>query len=166
MTTRYFTAAIMAILIAVVADAQSGADLLQKGIYAQETLGDLDGAIRLYREVTGSAAPKPIAAQAQYQLVLCMLQKGDRAAASHEFDLLTHNFPDQQDFIDKARKLIPGESKLLAPPWADGEASQLNIKRNGVLTGEYLYYAVTPWRVTVVDYSRDPAHDRQAIDNA
>jgi hypothetical protein len=44
-----------------------------------------------------------------------MLQKGDRAAASHELDLLIHNFPDQQDFINKAHKPIPGASTLLAP---------------------------------------------------
>jgi hypothetical protein len=168
MTTRYFTAAIMAtLLLAATANAQSGADLLQKGIYAQETLGDLDGAIQIYRQVTGSAtAPKQIAAQAQYQLVLSMLQKGDRAAASHELDLLTRNFPDQQDYIDKARKLIPGASTLLAAPWAEGEASQLNIKRDGAFTGEYLYYSATPWRKTVPDSERDPTRSRDAVANA
>ena len=168
MTTRYFAAAIMATLLAAAtAGAQSGADLLQKGIYAQETLGDLDGAIQIYRQVTGQAGiPKPIAAQAQYQLVLCMLQKGDRAAASHELDLLTRDFPDQQDYIDKARKLIPGASTLLAPPWGDGEASQLNIKRNGELTGEYLYYSATPWKSTVDDNERDPTRSRLPNDNA
>jgi hypothetical protein len=168
MTTRYFAAAIMAtLLVAAPASAQSGADALQKGIYAQETLGDLDGAIQIYRQVTGSAtAPKQIAAQAQYQLVLCMLQKGDRAAASHELDLLTRNFPDQQDFINRARKLVPGASTLLAPPWGDGEASQLNIKRDGVFTGEYLYYSATPWRNTVGDNERDPSRSRTPIDNA
>ena len=36
----------MAALFASAAGAQTGADLLQKGIYAQETMGDLDGAIR------------------------------------------------------------------------------------------------------------------------
>lgn len=168
MSTRYFTTAILAALFAVTtANAQSAADLLQKGIYSQETLGDLDGAIQVYRQVTGSAtAPKPLAAQAQYQLVLCMLQKGDRTAAAHELDLLTHNFPDQQDYIDKARKLIPGASTLLAAPWAEGEASQLNIKRDGVFTGEYLYYAATPWRNTVNDDQRDPSRSRDAVDNA
>ena len=89
---------------------------------------------------------QPIAAQTQYQLVLCMLQKGDRAAATHELDLLTRNFPDQQDFIAEARKLIPGASTLLGATWTDGEASQLNIKRDGQFTGEYLYYAAMPWQ--------------------
>ena len=89
MNTRHLATAIIASLIATSAFAQSPADLLQKGIYAQETAGDLDGAIQIYRQVAASAgAPKSIAAQAQYQLVLCMLQKGDRVAASRELDLL------------------------------------------------------------------------------
>src|ERR1035438_9286793 len=123
MTARHFpTLIVAALLAAATAGAQSGADLLQKGIYTQETLGDLDGAIGLYRQITASnTSPKQLAAQAQYQLVLCMLQKGDRAGASREFDLLTRNFPDQQDLIAKARKLIPGASTLLAAPWAEIE---------------------------------------------
>jgi hypothetical protein len=182
MTTRSLAAALLAAFFAVgaasvPARAQSIEDLIQKGIYAQETLGDLDGAIRIYRQATnsqnctitmmGTSCHKPAAAaQAQYQLVLCMLQKGDRAAAAHELDLLTRDFPDQQDFINRARKLIPGASTLLAPTWADGEASQLNIKRDGVSTGEYLYYSATPWRNTVPDQNRDPARNRPAADNA
>src|SRR5262249_696582 len=47
--------------------------------------------------------------------------------------------------IGKARKLIPGAGTPVAPSWSAGEASQLNIKRNGEFTGEYLYYSVTPW---------------------
>jgi len=163
MTTKHFAIAIMATLFIATAAAQSGADLLQKGIYAQETLGDLDGAIQTYRQVVSTAGvPKAIAAQAQYQLVLCMLQKGDRAAASHELDLLTERFPDQQDFINKARKLIPGAATMLAPPWTDGEASQLNIRRDGQFTGEYLYYAATPWRLTVGENERNA--DRSQYD--
>src|ERR1035438_5071236 len=125
--------------------AQSAADLLQKGIYAQETMGDLDGAIKSYRQVlTSYPANKQIAAQAQYQLVLCMVQKGDRAAAAREFDALARNYPDQAEFINKARKLVPAGAAILPAPWPDGEAFQLNIKRDGAFTGEYLFYSTGP----------------------
>jgi len=146
MTTRHFAAALVAtLLLAFPAGAQSAADLLQKGIYAQETQGDLDGAVKLYREVVASRNASPqIAAQAQYQLVLCMLQKGDRPAAARELDQLTRNFPSEQDFINRARKLVPGASTLLSAPWADGEALQLNIKRDGAFTGEHLSYSAAP----------------------
>src|ERR1700704_3887217 len=98
--TTMFTAA----LLAWPGSAQAPADLLQKGIHAQETEGDLDGAIQIFRQVANLASGnKQLAAQAQYQLVLCMLQKGDRVGATKEFQLLERNFPDQQDLVDKAR---------------------------------------------------------------
>ena len=83
MTNQHFVAAMVAVLLlGAPANAQSAADLLQKGIHAQETVGDVDSAIQIFRQVAASpAANKVLAAQAQYQLVVCMLQKGDRSAA-------------------------------------------------------------------------------------
>jgi hypothetical protein len=146
MSIRHLATALVATLLwGIPASAQSAADLLQKGIYAQETLGDLDGAVKSYRQVlTSYPANKQIAAQAQYQLVLCMVQKGDRAAASREFDALARNYPDQADIIAKARKLVPAGAAILPAPWPDGETFQLNIKRDGAFTGEYLFYTTGP----------------------
>jgi hypothetical protein len=142
MTTQsVLVTVVMALAPAIPALAQSPADLLQKGIYAQETSGDLDSAISIFRQVANSAN-KTIAAQAQYQLVLCMLQKGDRAAADAELETLARNFPDQADLVTKARKLLPGGAAILPAPWGDGETSQLNIKRDGVATGDYLTYSI------------------------
>ena len=156
MITKFLAAAIMAtLLLAGAANAQSAADLLQKGIHAQETVGDLDGAIQIFRQVVASPnTNKQLAAQAQYQLVLCVLQKGDRPGASQELQLLEKNFADQPDLIDKARKLIPGANALLPAPWLDGELEQLNIKRDGAFTGETLTYSADPWRNTVVENMR------------
>jgi len=146
MTNQHFVAAVVVVLlIGAPANAQSAADLLQKGIHAQETVGDVDSAIQIFRQVAASpAANKVLAAQAQYQLVVCMLQKGDRSAARKELDLLARNFPDQPDLVTKARKLVPDGDTLLAAPWGEIEGSQLNIKRDGVFTGEYLHYSVDP----------------------
>src|SRR5262249_6950835 len=122
------------------------ADLFQKGIHAQETAGDLDGAIQLYRQVADLGGQnKSLAAQAQYQLVLCMLQKGDRAAANRELDALARRFSDQTELLAKARKLIPGSAAILPAPWGEGDYCQLNIKRGGAFTGEMLYYSVEPF---------------------
>jgi len=153
--------AMVTLFLAFAASGQSAADLLQKGIHAQETVGDLDGAIQIFRQVVASPnTAKPLAAQAQYQLVLCMLQKGDRSGAGHELELLEKNFSDQPDLVAKARKLIPDANTLLPAPWLDGEASQLNIKRDGAFTGEYLYYSVDPWRNTVPDYQRNEQYSQ------
>jgi len=138
-------AILMTLFPAVPGSAQSPADLLQKGIYAQETAGDLDNAIQIFRQVANpSSSNKNVAAQAQYQLVLCMLQRGDRPGAVKEVETLARNFPDQSDLVTKARKLLPGGSATLSVPWGENEGSQLNIKREGAATGEYLYYSVTP----------------------
>lgn len=146
MTNQHFVAAMVAVLLlGAPAKAQSAADLLQKGIHAQETVGDVDSAIQIFRQVAASpAANKVLAAQAQYQLVVCMLQKGDRAAARKELDLLARNFPDQPDLATKARMLVPDGETLLPAPWGEFEGSQLNIKRDGVFTGDYLHYSVDP----------------------
>src|SRR5882762_227075 len=110
MTMNSVLAAIATVLLTgFPSSAQSTADLLQRGIYAQETAGDLDRAIQIFRQVADPASGnKSIAAQAQYQLVLCMLQRGDRAGASKEIETLARNFPEQQELTIKARKLLPG----------------------------------------------------------
>jgi hypothetical protein len=144
MTTKYVAVAAMAALLFLSpARAQSAADLLQKGIHAQETLGDVDGAIQIFRQVAASASSnKQLAAQAQYQLVVCMLQKGDRSAAAQELQLLARNFPEDGDLVSKARQLVSGGAETLPEPWGESEVEQLNVKRSGQSTGEYLVYSV------------------------
>ncbi len=137
-----------ALLLAQPGHAQTAADLLQRGIFTQETTGDIDGAIKLYRQVVESASGNPsnnlYAAQAQYRLVVCMLLKGDPTGATREFQQLEKNYPSQQDLVALARTMMPGSSAVLPVPWPESELSQLNIKRDGMATGETLYYSVEP----------------------
>jgi hypothetical protein len=88
-------------LIAVVALAartaypQTAAELMQKGIYTQETAGDLDGAIAIYRQIVNSgSSPRDIAAQAPYRLAQTLLQKGDLGNAATEFSNLARSYAD------------------------------------------------------------------------
>jgi hypothetical protein len=147
MTTKHIVVvAVAALLLSLPGSAQTASDLLQKGIHAQEAAGDLEGAIAIFRQVVNaSSTNKALAAQAQYQLVLCMLQKGDREAASRELGALERNFADMPELVSKARKLIPATSALLPEPWGDRECAQLDIQRAGVSTGEYLYYSADSW---------------------
>jgi hypothetical protein len=149
MTHKPLAGAIMALLfLAAPGSAQSAADLLQRGIYTQETTGDVDAAVKIYRQVVESASGNPnnnlYAAQAQYRLVLCMLLKGDPAAANIEFQSLENKFPAQKDLIGLARTMLPGNAAALPVPWGVTEVSQLNIKRDGTFTGETLYYSIDP----------------------
>jgi hypothetical protein len=101
MFLRFVTVAMLAgSLLATAGSAQTAAELLQKGIYTQETAGDLDAAIQIYRQVISSAGnPRALAAQAQMRIVGVLLQKGDTAGASLEFNILVQNYADQKEII-------------------------------------------------------------------
>ena len=64
MRTRILVAAALLMLAMAEGRAQSFLELLQKGIYLQETVGDLDGAIRLYRQILAGAAAGDVRSQA------------------------------------------------------------------------------------------------------
>lgn len=101
MRFRYLAGAALAIAMAALpGSAQTVAQQLQKGIYAQQTAGDLDGAIRIFREVIASnPAQRVYAAQAQMHLAQALLQKGDLAGAAQEFTTLSANYPEFHNMI-------------------------------------------------------------------
>ena len=93
-------AAVVVLLLATVGSAQTAAELLQKGIYAQQTAGNADGAIEIYRQVIGMAGvDRAMAARAQMQLVSAFLQKGDFSGAAREFDTLALTYGDQKEVV-------------------------------------------------------------------
>ena len=80
--------------------AQTAAELLQKGIYTQQTAGDADSAIQIYRQVIGMVgADRAVTARAQMQLVSAFLQKGDFSVATREFNTLALNYGDQKEVV-------------------------------------------------------------------
>src|SRR5436309_960979 len=87
------TAALAFTFLAATGDAQPVGQLLQRGIYNQETAGDLDAAIQIYRQLV-SAPDRAIGAQAQFRLIESLLAKGDLAAAGQEFGKLARDFAD------------------------------------------------------------------------
>src|SRR5882672_7222546 len=78
-----------ALMFAGSAGAATLSDLLEQGIYAEETKGGLDAAIKTYQEiVTDNKAGQRVAAQAQYRLASCLHKKRDYAAATAAFEKL------------------------------------------------------------------------------
>src|SRR3954471_13376834 len=58
------------------APAASPSELLEKGVYSEETKGDLDAALQLYQQVISEAkGGQELAAQAQYRLFLVSFLK-------------------------------------------------------------------------------------------
>jgi hypothetical protein len=86
-------------LLTTVGSAQTVAERLQRAIYAQETTGDVDSAIQIYRQILTSTPSRPFAAQVQYRLAQALLQKGDLQNAALEFQILSQSYPEYKDLI-------------------------------------------------------------------
>ncbi len=112
-STKFAVASVLAAcLLPAPGLAQTASQLLEKGIYAQETSGDLDAAIQIYRQITGSAfGQRDIAAQAQYRLAEALIKKGDLSAAATEFQKLARDYSDHQALISKLSVRFPEPKK-------------------------------------------------------
>jgi hypothetical protein len=125
-----------ALLLAAPSFAQTVTELLEQGIYAQETSGDLDEAVKIYRQVVSSASGQhAIAAQAQYRLASTLLQKGDVANAAAEYRKLARDFPDQT-------KLVQG-SKLAVALQRTGAIPAPSAEPAGVVQGSHYHHNLT-----------------------
>ncbi|HWB83802.1 MAG TPA: tetratricopeptide repeat protein [Bryobacteraceae bacterium] len=110
MSANWFIAGVLAVAVLTCRGAaQSPEELLEKGIYTQETVGDLDQAIEIYRQILSSSpAPRSYAAQAQYRLAQCLLQKDAKADAAREFKKVIEDYSEEKDLVVRAREsLLP-----------------------------------------------------------
>jgi len=146
MTIRQLALTIFAVvLMGLPAEGQSTAELLQKGIYTQETVGDLDGAIKIYRQIINSVSQsRTYAAQAQYRLAQCLLKKGENDEAVKAFEKLMQDYPEEKELVAKAREYVPSETKLLPIPWEANELSELRFKLQKGLDLATFIYSIEP----------------------
>ncbi len=95
------------------AGAVSNSELLEKGIYNEDTKGDLDAAITIYQQLIADArAAQSLAAQAQFRLGQCYLKKNRPAEAAAAFAKLIRDFPGEKQLVAKAREHLPGDLAL------------------------------------------------------
>ncbi len=89
------------------AHAQSATVLLQEGIYAEQTEGDLDKAIKIYNQVLEKYNNvERLAARATYQLGMCHLKKGEKDKAAEYFQEAVDYYPTQSSVVKKAQKQL------------------------------------------------------------
>jgi hypothetical protein len=116
-------------------------ELLEKGIYSEETRGDLDAAMKFYQQVVDEAkGGEALAAQAQYRIGVCHYKKKNYAEATAAFEKLIKDFPEQKELVGRAREYLAGAARLLPAPWVDGEEMKLDIKfPSGFTVGTAIY---------------------------
>ena len=103
-------------------------ELFEKAVFTEETMGDLDNAIAMYRQIIEQAeAGRPHVARAHLRLGLCYLKQGKEDEAVATLQKLVADFPTQQELVAQARARLaelgyapPEEGVLLRQVWANG----------------------------------------------
>lgn len=132
--TRAGWVLVLALGMSVVAGAQSISLLLEKGIYTEETLGNLGEAIRIYQQVIADIqADRPTAALALFRIGMCYQKGGQKNLAQSTFARLAKSYPEQRDLI---RRIPPSAAvpQLKPAPWVDGEVLKTVVSdQNGMV---------------------------------
>src|SRR5438309_2556420 len=106
----FFTLGVFLILFAAMptARAASPAELLEKGIYTEETKGELKAATEIYQQIIDDPrADRSLVAQAQLRFGLCQLKLGNRPQAISALDRLTQEFPDKDKLLAIVEQHMP-----------------------------------------------------------
>ncbi len=105
------TTLVLSCLLALLAHGALGAssvELLEKGIYNEETKGDLEKAVALYQQIVDDRnAARGLVAQAQLRLGLCHLKLGNKSKAVAALERLTQDFPDKEKLLGMVEKQMP-----------------------------------------------------------
>ena len=182
---RFTITTIAAMLIAGISPIASGETpsvLLEKGIYAEQTKGDLDEAIGIYKQIVDSAeANQRYVAEAHYRLGMCQLKKGDKQAAAMSFRKVLADFSSQRSLANKSRKelakLDPLSGQQRLPEAVMSYITGLHLQTAGQAWKDALFsnshiYGVDPGfnlysggLLTVHNYTNKPMTEEMGIGN-
>jgi tetratricopeptide (TPR) repeat protein len=112
--------------------AQDPSVLLEKAIYAEETMGNLDEAISIYQQIVANTdSNRATAALALFRLGICYEKSGNKAEAQAAFSKLARLYPEQRDLIAKIPSPTSEELQFGPEPWVDGEVLKLSMLAAG-----------------------------------
>ena len=101
-------AALLLLATARAANIETADWLLEKGIYTEETKGELKAAVALYQQIVDDPkAPRSLVAQAQLRLGLCELKLGNKPRAISALERLTQEFPDKDKLLAMVEQHMP-----------------------------------------------------------
>jgi tetratricopeptide (TPR) repeat protein len=128
--------------------ADTAAVLLEKGLYAEETQGDMAAAIKIYKQITASAASeRATVAQALLRLGLCYLKTGQKDDAAASFQKLAKEYPEQKQIVARIPAVPAAALKLDPAPWEGEEALVLRVKMADATDGGVMIFRVEPAQV-------------------
>jgi tetratricopeptide (TPR) repeat protein len=109
------------LITATICPAKPASVLLQEGIYAEQTKGDLDAAIKIYEQIIEDASTqRPVAAEAMYRLSNCFVKLQNEQKARLTLGRLVEQYSEQTAIIEKAEELLEQLSEYdpaaLMPP--------------------------------------------------
>lgn len=112
--------------------AKSTSELLEQAIYAEETVGNLHAAIKLYGQVIKEAdAYGADAANALYRQSICYQRLGQLEKSTETLNKLIASYPNQSEIVAKAKaslgKLSAQMIALEPAPWQDGEVLMYSL---------------------------------------
>src|SRR6266496_2081017 len=103
-----FAASLIVFVAPQMARGTSAAELLEKGIYTEETKGEVKVARDIYQQIVEeAAADRSLVAQAQLRLGLCQLKLGNKPQAISALDRLTQEFPDKDKLLAVVEQHMP-----------------------------------------------------------
>ena len=106
--TLMLGAALMLLASAPAARGAPAAELLEKGIYTEETTGELKAASQIYQQIVDDpGADRSLVAQAQLRLGLCELKQGNKPQAISALERLTRDFPDKDKLLALVQPHMP-----------------------------------------------------------
>ena len=134
-------AGLLILLLASPVSAADAAELLEKGIYTEETVGDLNEAIKVYEQVvTAGNDARKAAAEAQFRIGACYLKQGKTDQATAAFQSVVDNFPTETELVAKAKSRLPSAPELLPVPWGAGDELRMEMKlATGLDAGQAIY---------------------------
>jgi tetratricopeptide (TPR) repeat protein len=90
-----------------IARAESPAMLLEKGIFAEETKGDIASAIKIYKQIADDAkANRKYVAQASYRLGACLIKQKQYTKATPILREFIARFPKETKLVAKAKQQL------------------------------------------------------------
>jgi len=101
--------ALVSLMMAVFAGAwaEPASLLLEKGIYAEETAGDLDAAMAVYQQIIDDAeANRTYVAQAYYRLGMCHLKRGEKDKGLALLQQVVAAYPEEMELVREANKIL------------------------------------------------------------